>query len=138
MQKEFNKGNFDYFNKDIEYFFKESGNVYKGRIGNHGHQEGKGILYNSQKKVIYDGMWENGKRNGEGTNYYYSHDGVTLEHVYMGNWVDNKKSGKGKMLNHLTEDFYEGQFYEDLRDGEGIYKRKTDLVFKEFFQKENL
>lgn len=69
-----------------------------------------------QKGETYDGMYVNGKREGEGEMIY----GETGK-KYKGEWKNDKKDGIGKMT-YGEEAEYTGHFSEGKRSGEGVYK----------------
>jgi len=60
----------------------------------------------------YDGEWNNGLPNGQGT-FYEIYGGV-----YTGEWKDNKKHGQGE---YKGEYVYIGEWKNDKRHGQGEY-----------------
>ena len=65
---------------------------------------------------VYDGMFNDGVREGEGT-MTYGESG----NKYVGQWKNNLKDGIGKMT-FGTNGEYTGHFSAGKRDGEGVYK----------------
>ena len=102
-------------------------NIYQGKIYNsytdkiifegeylNGKKNGKGIEYYEDKKhtIKYEGEYLNGKRNGKGKEYY---DNGNLK--FIGEYLNGKKwTGKG--FNDNCEIIYK------IEDGKGIYKDK--------------
>jgi hypothetical protein len=83
----------------------------------------------------YDGDWEDGKKNGQGTLTYAnggSYEGEWTDNMrdgygvnkwangdhYSGNWKDNKRNGKGKYV-YADGGKYVGQWRNDMRHGHG-------------------
>ena len=64
---------------------------------------------------VYDGMFKNGVREGNGT-YTYA-DG----NKYEGSWKNNMKHGIGTMKYGASAE-YTGHFENGKRDGEGLYR----------------
>lgn len=64
----------------------------------------------------YDGMFNNGVREGTGV-YLYGETG----HKYEGEWFGNLKHGIGKMTFANVGEYY-GRFENGKRHGEGVYK----------------
>lgn len=68
-------------------------------------------------------MWSNNKKNGFGLFYY--HTGA----VYEGNFVDDIREGQGKltfMANSAVEEGYEGTWVNDEWHGYGIYRYRKE------------
>lgn len=64
---------------------------------------------------VYEGCFENGKRNGTGTYYFGGKEAAKA--TYTGNYIDHKKSGLGKMT-YPDSTTYEGEWKDDKREGE--------------------
>ena len=62
-------------------------------------KEGKGYIkeYDYNNKLIFEGEYLNGKKNGKGKKYYWNGQ---LE--YEGEFLDEEKNGKGKEYDFLT------------------------------------
>jgi hypothetical protein len=54
-------------------------------------------------------------KNGQGS--FVFPDGSS----YMGNWVDDRMTGKGMLQSKLGEVIYDGNFKENHMDGQGVY-----------------
>lgn len=78
-------------------------------------QNGQGRYNYSNSSVWwYEGEWENGQRNGQGTYTFYNGD------KYVGEWKNQERNGLG------TETFanggkYEGEWKGDKKNGQGTY-----------------
>ena len=73
-----------------------------------------GYLFSGENKLIYEGEYKNGKRNGQGTYYYDSGE------KYIGEWKDGLREGKGIFY---WEDgtYWEGNFTNNEMNGKGNY-----------------
>jgi hypothetical protein len=106
-----------------------SGSIYFGR-----HKDffkyglGKMLYMNGD---LYEGTWENDKRNGKGR-FLYGQDGSLG--VYVGEFLDDKRTGKGRYYDAVKEEIYEGEWNNDKRNGEGtLVKRHTcEVITGEF------
>ena len=49
--------------------------------------------------------------------------------VYIGDWVNDIKEGKGKLISKNKE-YYEGDWKNDLREGDGIFRWPNGQEFK--------
>eukprot|EP01017_Pseudomicrothorax_dubius_P015173 TRINITY_DN1759_c0_g1_i4.p1 TRINITY_DN1759_c0_g1~~TRINITY_DN1759_c0_g1_i4.p1 ORF type:complete len:227 (+),score=58.37 TRINITY_DN1759_c0_g1_i4:103-783(+) len=106
------------------------GSVYIGQKMN-GYRHGKGKFYYADGGM-YDGEWKYGSMDGYGKLYY-----VSGKLAYEGEWREDKFCGKGVVYNEVPvpmnapfryENFdtlgdywlkYEGEFYEDNKEGLG-------------------
>ena len=81
-------------------------------------------------KLIFEGEYLNGKRNGKGKEYYY--DGKL---IFEGEYINGKKNGKGKKYNIYGQLEFEGEYLNDKIHGKGNkYNSIGDLEFEgEFF-----
>ena len=111
-----------------------NGSVYEGDF-KLGEFCGKGKYIDKITNEVYEGDWEDNKRNGEGV--LSLPDGTTYSgsfvnhkrngfgkytsssgNQYEGQWVDNKIEGKGKMV-YANGDMYEGEFVDGKKQGVG-------------------
>ena len=65
-------------------------------------------------KLIFEGYYLNGKRNGEGKEYDYE---GRLK--FEGEYLNGERNGKGKEYNFTGEILYEGEYKNGLRNGKG-------------------
>ena len=77
--------------------------------------KGKGF---KDGKLIYDGDWVNGTRDGNGK--YYEND----ELIYDGDWVNNKMNGNGQMYQNGRL-YYKGAITDGVKNGIGTYYHKN-------------
>ena len=84
-----------------------------------GEKGGFGKLYNDEGRLIYEGEYKNGLRNGEGT-YYYA-QGLR----YEGDFVNGLREGNGVFY---WEDGtrWEGPFKNNEMNGEGKFYDKEE------------
>ncbi len=73
--------------------------------------DGAGTLWNRNHFKLYEGNFKNGKKNGMGSQYY-------PDATYVGNWVNDKRSGKGKIIWN-DGGSYDGDWADDKRNGKG-------------------
>ena len=79
-------------------------------------REGKGVFkYLSPENLTYIGYWKNDMKNGKGK-LIDNKDKI----IFEGNFDNNKKNGNGILI-FVNGDKYEGNFKEDIREGKGIY-----------------
>ena len=76
---------------------------------------GKGILYDKNGKIRYDGEYVNGKFEGIGK-YYYD-DG----NYYIGQWKNGLGNGEGVLYFKDGRVIYDGEFVNDKFDGRGKF-----------------
>ena len=116
---------------DIEDYKKKSG---KYKIGKRvGKRIGKGAEYTRGKnKLIFEGEYINGKRNGKGKEYY---ENGKLK--FEGKYLNGLKNGEGieyhseKNFNKEKEIKFEGQYLNGLRNGKGKeYYKDEKLKFE--------
>ena len=91
----------------------ENGNYYVGQSLN-GKKHGKGIIFNKDGNIIYDGDFVNDKKEGIGKRIYK--DGY-----YIGPWLKDKRQGKGIIFYKDGSIKYEGDFAKDKIEGNGKY-----------------
>jgi hypothetical protein len=87
-------------------------------------------LYNNPS--IFESI--NNKKNGKGK-LIYSNKTETLFVMYNGDWVDDKREGKGvfinrKALSPYTEDIYDGNFINNKMNGKGRMFQKWKDTFE--------
>ena len=66
------------------------GSTYTGDVVR-GVRHGTGTMQLSVIPVVYEGQWEDGKRNGQGVIYYDENKSSK----YAGGWSKGRRSGKG-------------------------------------------
>jgi len=117
---------------------KSENEIYKGDINMNGEKNGFGKFISPEVKrigfwrkdsfngwgreiiaktgEIYEGRFVNGKLNGIGILKNIKN---TKEHfyIYIGDFVDNKKQGKGELFNNRHH--YKGDFYDNKMNGKG-------------------
>lgn len=94
-------------------YIDSDGNIFQGLFVNH-KLNGKGEKF-SVNGNHYEGDFIYGLRSGYGREY-------TKDHVYIGQFENDKKNNKGKLVYKNIEDFYEGQFIDNNITGKGEYK----------------
>ena len=123
---------------------EKNGDYYIGDLLN-GQKNGKGILYNRNNIIkfegdfingtfqgngrynleggeYYEGQWLNGKRNGRGI-LYYSNGKVK----YEGDFINDKYQGSGR-YNWEDGKYYIGQWLNGERNGKGIVYYKNNSI----------
>ena len=132
-------------NKEAEQkYIYENGDYYIGQSLN-GLKHGKGIYYNKNNTILYEGdfvlnkiegkgkyYWENGEyyigewlnghRHGKGILYYKNN---LIK--YEGDFVNGKYEGKGQ-YNYKNGNFYIGEWLNGLRHGKGILFKRNNII----------
>ncbi len=78
---------------------------------------GKGV-YKSANGNVYEGDFVNNEKSGQGKMHY---KGVG---IYIGQWTANKKQGNGKFTWDNGNE-YSGAFSNDKANGKGVFKYKS-------------
>ncbi|KAK9833875.1 hypothetical protein WJX74_008530 [Apatococcus lobatus] len=87
-----------------------------------GKPQGFGRYYTDGTRLLYEGNWVKGVREGSGTLYYPSGE------VYSGQWHLNKRHGLGAMT-YRSGDKYEGHWHLDMRHGQAQYVSQAGDIF---------
>lgn len=93
--------------------------AYKGQKSN-GKKDGMGVFYWWNSGSYYFGEWSNGNMNGYGISVRA--EGYTINDCpdcvyYVGNWKDDKKSGKGTCYDRYGNLIYYGDFADGRPTG---------------------
>ena len=80
--------------------------VFEGEYLN-GKRNGKGKEYDNNGKLIYEGEYLNGKRHGKGKEYDYN-----TNLIYEVEYLKGKRIGKGKEY-YIDNQIYEGQYLNE-------------------------
>ena len=86
---------------------------YKGNFEN-GYRQGQGTEYSISNETVYQGLWKNDKYNGKGT--LWMPDGCRFE----GTFVDGKLNGEGYFYRANESMGFHGQFENGEKNGEGV------------------
>lgn len=90
-------------------------------------------LFRFKNGNMYEGNWENNKRNGKGTMYWYN-----LGQEYSGDWVDGVQTGYGENIWFLKRvsnsqyplrNHYIGEFLNGERQGNGIFYYASGAIY---------
>ena len=120
-------------NNDLEkgkmwdYIKSKDGN-YVGQINTKtGNLEGKGVfIWNKGMKYI--GNWNEGNMHGRGILFDKNN-----KLIFQGNYYRSKKYGKGVFYIREKE-YYEGEFFEDKMEGKGIYHYENGDTWEGYFK----
>lgn len=93
-------------------YIDSDGNMYEGYFED-GVLSAKGEKH-SLTGTVYVGDFKNGMKYGIGQE-------ETNEHTYNGEYRNDKKHGKGKLVYKAIKDIYEGEFKENAITGMGFY-----------------
>ena len=107
--------------------------VYEGTLNKDGEYHGDNcILRNLSNIIIYKGSFFNGKKHGEGVEYY---DNGNMK--YKGIFFKDKKHGKGVEYHENGNLKYEGNFEDDLYSGKDtkLYTIDGNLSYEGDFVK---
>ena len=100
----------------------DNGEYYIGEIKN-GIRQGKGILYDQNGNIKYEGEFVNDKFEGNGK--YIWENGE----YYIGQLVFDLKCGKGKLYDKNNRIKYDGEFANDFFEGKGKYNLENDEYY---------
>lgn len=99
--------------------------IYQGEI-NDSYLEGYGKLW--KNNLNYHGQFKKNKLSGEGIlSYFYEFPEDNFIVSYKGEFVSNKKEGKGYEL-YQNKEYYIGDFSDDLRHGHGILYNRNGTI----------
>ncbi|MDC1305809.1 trypsin-like peptidase domain-containing protein [Saprospiraceae bacterium] len=79
--------------------------------------------YSEGVSFKWDGSCVEGKANGYGTAIKYENS--ILHSTYIGEYVDGIRTGSGKMVRHLSNETWEGNFINGQLSGYGKYKNEN-------------
>jgi len=76
-------------------------------------KDGKGFVkeYSNNDKLIFEGEYKNGKRNGKGKEYNLFYDTILFE----GEYINGEKNGKGKEYYDNGKLYFEGEYLYDFK-----------------------
>ena len=114
------KDNFTGWGRFIDY----DGTLIESNFIN-GKANGKGMKKNINN-CIYIGDLINNLKDGYGKE-------ETNEHIYEGEFKNDKKNGNGKLIYKLLNDIYEGEFKDNCITGVGFYTWKNKDIYKGSF-----
>jgi len=124
-------GNFTNGNLDLHACIKfEDGNVFEGEVIDN-EIGSKGQMY-YENGDFYDGYFKEGERHGFGS--LLSKDGTK----FVGRWEGDTKTGYGKEYNPNTNEYYQGEYDSNLRDGKGRLIDNDLQVFDAEFRRGDL
>ena len=105
----------NYFNIYLGTYKRKSGIIKIGGINEFGREYK--LNWDDYKWIVYEGEYLNGKRNGQGKEYFWSNKfNVIFEGVYL----ERKKwNGKGKELNDEGKVIFEGEYLIGEKNGNG-------------------
>lgn len=70
-------------------------------------------VYIFDNEDIYEGFWQGGKKNGNGTYYYVNHQRWPKSHIFVGHFTDGQMHGRIKHTypngESMTNYFYHGE-----------------------------
>ena len=100
------------------FYYSDDGTMWVGYW--EGNNKGKyGKMISKDGKVMYEGEYKNGKRNGYGRMNFNSGE------WYEGEFKDGKREGKG-VFHWDKECYWEGMFKENEMNGMGVYHEGRD------------
>ena len=76
------------------------------------------LLHNSihtHNPLLYSGSFDNELKQGKGKHVWANKD------VYEGDFVGGKKEGRGKKLYFNSDDYYDGEWKDDKKHGQGVF-----------------
>ena len=83
----------------------------------------KGKKYNINDKILYEGEFLNGERNGKGKEYYCNCLFNRTTVLFEGEYLHGKRNGKGKEISHLNKILFKGEYLNGCKWNGKIYKK---------------
>ncbi|XP_055083473.1 alsin isoform X1 [Periophthalmus magnuspinnatus] len=104
-----------------------NGEVYEGSFQN-GMRHGQGMLrtgkLNTSSPSVFIGQWVNDKKTGYGV-----FDDITKGEKYMGQWQEHQRQGTGVVVTQFGL-YYEGAFKDNKMMGMGVLVSEDDTTFE--------
>lgn len=104
-----------------------NGEVYEGSFQN-GMRHGHGMLrtgkLNTSSPSVFIGQWVNDKKTGYGV-----FDDITKGEKYMGQWQEHQRQGTGVVVTQFGL-YYEGTFKDNKMMGTGVLVAEDDTTFE--------
>ncbi|XP_046716127.1 alsin isoform X1 [Silurus meridionalis] len=110
-----------------------TGEVYEGSFQDnmrHGHGMLRTGKLNSTSPSVFIGQWVNDKKTGYGV-----FDDITRGEKYMGIWQDDQKQGNGVIVTQFGL-YYEGAFSNNKMMGMGVLLSEDDTTFEGDFSED--
>ncbi|XP_053493319.1 alsin [Ictalurus furcatus] len=110
-----------------------TGEVYEGSFQDnmrHGHGMLRSGKLNSTSPSVFIGQWVNDKKTGYGV-----FDDITRGEKYMGLWQDDQKQGNGVIVTQFGL-YYEGAFSNNKMMGTGVLLSEDDTTFEGDFSED--
>ena len=77
---------------------------------------------------VYEGYWESDRKNQSGRMQYAENGDV-----FVGDFIDGKRSGRGRYYSAIENTIYDGEWSNDRRQGEGtILNERGEIASGEF------
>ena len=109
----------------------KSDGVYIGQLNSKNKKEGRGLI--TIKDINLIGYFENDLVNGKTIIY----DKDCKKIIFEGNYTKGKREGHG-ILVYENGDKYEGNFSNNVKNGEGIYYYKSGATWKGHFDDDKM
>ena len=101
--------------EDKELFYPSGVIMYRGEVkkNDFGHDvyHGKGMLFDQEGELLYEGEFADHTKHGSGIMY------LKGQRIYQGEFVKNKKQGAGILYKKDGNVHYEGRFHNDQMEG---------------------
>ena len=119
---------------EVYVYDYEGRNIYIGGINENGLFDcDRGVLYNEDHKLIYEGGFIDGRYDGFGMRYT-TDDSGQIRLIYKGEIKNGKCHGKGKLYFPNGKIRYEGEYLNGKRHGKGKeYNEYGDLIRSGYF-----
>ena len=97
---------------------------------NNKREKKKGKEYNINDKILYEGEFLKGERNGKGKEYdcncFFNRTTVLFE----GEYLHGKRNGKGKEISHINKILFEGEYLNGCKWNGKIYDTKNNKIYE--------
>ena len=88
------------------YYNNPNNSIEYNGIFQYGRFNGQGTLYYQNEHIDYQGTWINGKRSGNGTSHYESTGNIE----YFGEWLTDERHGIGTLYDESGMGIFSGNF----------------------------
>ena len=103
-----------------------NGNYKKGPV--YEIKEGKGPIkeFNSWQKILYEGEYLNGEKNGKGKEF----NKFNFALRYQGEYLNGLRHGNGKKYDNQEKLLFEGEFYKGKMWTGKVYYPKSNIIYE--------
>lgn len=112
----------------VTYHFLEKNHFYLGELSESGTKNGAAIFYQVPENQLFTGYFENNKKQGFGKEIHSTGE------FYEGEWYNDLQNGNGVKLFQVGK--YEGQWKDNQRQGFGHFCWTSGSQYKGYWEKD--